>query len=213
MRVIDLVTSSLPAEHETRRPPLVRLVEGFLDESRCDEMRSRIDRLSPSAAPITTHRGPVMRPDIRNNERVMFDDRALAAAWFERVAPFVPNTLYGEIPRTTHGSGPEWKAVGLNERFRGYRYRPGQRFAPHFDGSFRRAPDEISAITFIVYLDDGCGGGETILHDEGVIVPPKRGALFLFDHHVLHEGALVTSGEKYVLRSDVMYRRVAASAA
>jgi prolyl 4-hydroxylase len=27
----------------------------------------------------------------------------------------------------------------------------------------------------------------------------------LFDHHLLHEGAAVMSGRKYVLRSDVMY--------
>jgi hypothetical protein len=31
----------------------------------------------------------------------------------------------------------------------------------------------------------------------------------LFNHHLLHEGAVVTQGLKYAVRSDVMYRRKA----
>ncbi|MBM4279957.1 MAG: hypothetical protein FJ137_04140 [Deltaproteobacteria bacterium] len=38
------------------------------------------------------------------------------------------------------------------------------------------------------------------------------GALFVFDHYVRHEGAVVSAGEKTVLRSDVMYRRAGAGA-
>jgi hypothetical protein len=30
----------------------------------------------------------------------------------------------------------------------------------------------------------------------------------IFEHQILHEGAAVISGRKYVLRSDVMYGRV-----
>jgi hypothetical protein len=206
MRVTDLLEPTASALSSRRRAPLVRLVESFIDESECAVLRARIDSLSPAPAPITTRAGAVMRPDVRNNERVMFDDADLADDWFGRAAGVLPRVLRGDSPRTTHVEGARWQLAGLNERFRGYRYRPGQRFAPHFDGSFARSPDEISAITFIVYLDEGCAGGETSLLDYGVSVRPRRGSLFMFDHHVLHEGALVTAGEKYVLRSDVMYR-------
>jgi saccharopine dehydrogenase (NAD+, L-lysine-forming) len=34
-----------------------------------------------------------------------------------------------------HGRRP----VGVNERFRCYRYEPGQRFAPHYDGAYQRS--------------------------------------------------------------------------
>jgi hypothetical protein len=189
------------------RLPFVRVVDGFLDDDACDALIARIDA-GAAPAPVTTTRGMVMRPDIRNNERVMFDDDGGAAALFARMAPFVPAELWGE-PRTTQREGPTWHAVGLNERFRGYRYRPGQRFAPHYDGCFARSATEQSAITVLVYLDEGCVGGETRLLDYGVVVTPKRGTLFLFDHYLLHEGAEVISGEKHVLRSDVMYRLAA----
>jgi hypothetical protein len=38
-----------------------------------------------------------------------------------------------------------------------------------------------------------------------VWVTPETGLGLLFDHYLLHEGAAVTSGRKYVLRSDVIY--------
>ena len=186
-----------------RHLPFVRVVEGFLDDDACDALVARIDA-GAAPAPVSTSHGMIMRPDIRNNERVMFDDVEGATSLFARMAPFVPKTLRGE-PRTTQREGPTWDAVGLNERFRGYRYRPGQRFAPHYDGCFARSRTEQSAITVLIYLNEGCIGGETRLLDFDVTVVPKRGTLFLFDHYLLHEGACVTAGEKHVLRSDVMY--------
>ncbi len=194
--------------------PFVRLVHGFVAPAQCDAIRDRIIAMQPEAAPVTTSSGPVVRPEIRNNERVMFDDEALATALFERAIPLLPRTLRGHRePRSTLDAGDFWSACGLNERFRGYRYRPGQRFAPHYDGFFRRSADEVSALTFIVYLDEGCTGGETILDAFGVVVKPRRGSLFVFDHRILHQGAEVRAGTKHVLRSDVMYRRATAESA
>ena len=37
-------------------------------------------------------------------------------------------------------------------------------------------------------------------------VVPEQGMALVFVHAVLHRGAPVTRGRKYVLRSDVMYR-------
>ena len=53
--------------------------------------------------------------------------------------------------------------------------------------------------------------GATNLVDLEVSVVPRAGRAFLFNHHLLHEGARVTKGLKYVLRSDLMYRRDAAT--
>jgi prolyl 4-hydroxylase len=36
-------------------------------------------------------------------------------------------------------------------------------------------------------------------------VTPEAGLALIFDHDLLHEGAAVLEGQKYVLRSDVMY--------
>ena len=83
-----------------------------------------------------------------------------------------------------------WKAVGLNERFRFYRYDPGQRFARHTDGSFRRDNGEQSHFTFLVYLNDGFDGGATAFHENraSLLVTPERGKALVFYHRQLHEG-------------------------
>ena len=39
-------------------------------------------------------------------------------------------------------------------------------------------------------------------------VTPQPGMALIFDHIQLHKGAPVTSGRKYVIRTDVMYRPV-----
>lgn len=94
----------------------------------------------------------------------------------------------------------------LNERFRIYRYTEGQRFAWHRDGSFRRSTDEESYYTLMVYLNEGFEGGRTEFADHAV-VEPATGRALVFYHPLLHQGAPVVRGTKYVLRTDVMYLR------
>ncbi len=159
----------------------------------CEALVARIESYAPALAPITTPRGPVVRTDIRTNERVMFDDVTLAAELFRRVTPHVPALLDGR------------PVQGANPRFRGYRYRPGQAFKPHFDGSYRASASLESELTLLLYLNDGFAGGETRFLDVEADVRPETGSVLLFVHRVLHEGCEVTAGTKYVLRSDVMY--------
>ncbi len=175
---------------------LVWCVDEALTATECDELLEWVDTLDLSIAPITTAIGPVMRPDIRNNDRAMVDHPGLAAMLYDRVAHTIPMVMYDA-----------WRPIGLNERLRVYRYGPGQVFAPHIDGSFRRSNVEESQLTLMFYLDEGCEGGATRFLDGRTAVVPKRGMALLFQHRILHEGALVTAGRKTVLRTDVMFRR------
>jgi prolyl 4-hydroxylase len=173
--------------------PLVFTIADVIGAAECAALITRIEQLGPAAAPITTPYGFAMRPDIRNNMRVMFDDVALAAELFARLASELPARLCDR------------RAVGVNERFRCYRYEPGQRFAPHYDGAYTRSATERSELTLMVYLNEGFDGGTTAFHDLGVEATPRTGAALLFQHRLLHEGCVVRAGTKYVLRSDVMY--------
>ncbi len=174
------------------------VIHDFLDSEECRRAIGVSEGLGYVDAPITTSDGFVMRKDIRNNTRVMVDDPELAERLFERARPFLPGRL-----------GP-WHLLGLNERFRYYRYDLGQTFRPHYDGSFERRPGEESHLTFMIYLNDGFQGGTTeFYHADGApraSVRPREGMALVFHHAQLHEGAPVLRGRKYVLRSDVMYR-------
>jgi predicted 2-oxoglutarate/Fe(II)-dependent dioxygenase YbiX len=173
--------------------PLVFTITEVFTPAECEAAIARAEQLGFDAAPISAAEGFVMRPDVRNNERAMFDDAELATELFTRVRDALPRRLCGRRP------------AGVNERFRCYRYRPGQRFAPHYDGAFQRSRRERSELTFMIYLNDGFTGGRTVFHDFDVDVAPRCGMGLLFQHEVLHEGCAVESGVKYVLRSDVMY--------
>ena len=172
--------------------PLAFTIPDVLSATECAAMIERIEQLGPAAAPVSMARGEILRPDIRNNQRVMFDDVALAARLHDRIAPMLPALCGG-------------RAIGANERFRGYKYARAERFAPHRDGCFVRNADERSELTLMVYLNEGFRGGTTRFLDFEVDVVPRTGSALLFQHGLLHEGSPVEHGLKYVLRSDVMY--------
>lgn len=149
---------------------------------------------------------------------------------FERVRPFLPQTLdgCGLLPSS-----------GLNARFRFFRYPAGPVYRPHVDGAWRGAglggdgkyvhdaahaatgARVRSKLTFLLYLNAGSGvdfsGGDTTffvasegggLHARGV--SPTAGSVLCFPHgdspaSLVHEGSAVATGVKYVARSDVLY--------
>ena len=144
----------------------------------------------------------------RDNDRLLVQQPRLAAALWARVQMFVPAEIDGRRP------------IGLNKAVRIYRYRPGQRFGQHVDGSVQ-CPDTgaWSEYTVLVYLngggDDELRGGETTFwkgtgkkQTVALSFPPARGACLLHGHGhrcLLHAGEEVQRGVKYLLRSDVMY--------
>jgi len=89
-------------------------------------------------------------PKVRNNSRVIVDDKILADGLWNRTKDFLPQHYHGD------------KIVGLNERFRIYKYNKGEKFSPHFDRKYTR-PDrsQWTLFSFMIYLNEGFQGGET----------------------------------------------------
>lgn len=174
----------------------IQTIKNVLTADECTEWIARIKDNNPVNAPITTAFGEVQDSRIRNNRRVMFDDLEEAQKLFDRVRKDAPPECFG------------WKLVGANERLRCYEYQAGQYFARHMDGAFVRNRDEQSFYTFMVYLNNEFTGGETrfLVEPEKCIVP-EVGMALLFQHPIIHEGCEVLSGTKYVIRTDLMYRR------
>jgi predicted 2-oxoglutarate/Fe(II)-dependent dioxygenase YbiX len=171
-------------------------IPGFLGQKECSALIQSSEQHGYGAAPITTAVGFVMAPEVRNNTRVMLDQPEQAASLWSRLRQL------DSLP-TIDG----WRPVGLNERLRFYRYTRGQAFRWHRDGAYVRNATERSLLTFMIYLNQDFTGGETEFEDERIL--PRTGDALVFTHGLRHQGAEVRRGTKYVLRSDVMYRRVA----
>ena len=175
--------------------PGVFVVPDFLTPQECSDLIACSEAAGFSAADVRTATGQASMPTIGNNDRLILSlDDVLVASW---VALVVGRLLAFDLPEIAGE-----RAVGLPRDVRFYRYGPGQRFKMHKDGPWRE--DELtSRLTFLVYLNEGFDGGGTDFRD--LIVTPKVGSALIFEHATWHEGAAVTAGTKYVLRSDVLY--------
>lgn len=188
----------------TWRADNIETIAGFFSDDECRETIRFAEAAGFEDAPITTSMGMVMAKDVRNNDRVMVDDSDRAQALYQRLSGHL-------APFFQH----RWTPVGLNERLRVYRYDVGQKFDWHRDGYFERGNGERSQFTFMIYLNDDYEGGTTsfcddnqrLMPDGPIRIRPERGMALLFHHPIMHRGDPVTRGRKYVLRTDVMYRR------
>ena len=187
----------------TQIDPDILTVSGLFSAAECERWIAQGEGLGFEAASVSLAEGAKMMPAVRNNDRAAIEDPALAAALWERVWGFVPPQLDGCLAR------------GLSERFRFYRYDPGQRFKRHRDGAVGGPSGQRSKLTFLIYLNDGYEGGETVFTDyrfeddvavrRDIRIEGKTGMGLFFRHERMHEASPIVSGRKYVLRTDVLY--------
>jgi len=142
----------------------------------------------------------------RNNQRVMFEDIEMSKLLYQRIEHLVDKKYQNHIVH------------GLNWRFRVYKYPVGGIFAPHVDERMVLGDGDLTTLfTFMIYLNDNLKGGETTFFDRRTkgqkrlntnrVIRPKEGMALVFDHLLFHEGSVVTKGYKYVLRSDLIYKK------
>ena len=142
-----------------------------------------------------------------------------------RLRPFLPPTAGPGSAAALAPPGSE-----LSTFLRLYHYTPGDVSNPHFDKSFTHCEHHVlrsfSAYSLLLYASDQCEGGSTTFFEAGSSPKSERGALrsvasvrprvgdvlvFPHGHHKgahpspLHEGSLVVSGEKLLVRTDVIY--------
>lgn len=174
--------------------PDIFTLKDFLSLQECQDLIAKSEAMGYEEATVDVGHGVQrMIKGVRNNERVLYKDDAYATFIWERLKDFAPEGMDNR------------SAVGVNELFRFYKYSPGQRFKMHKDGSFERNRFEASQYTFMIYLNEAYTGGETIFAS-GEIIRPETGTALIFHHPLRHEGALLTAGVKYVLRTDIMYK-------
>jgi len=208
-------------------------LKNFLRPEECTELidRSLSSGFKPSPPSGGGH-GRTGREDARNNKYTVIEDAKLAEKLFSRIRNDIPQdlTFLGSSNYFSSAGGAEWKPVGVIERLRFYRYDRGEVYPEHMDGSFRRTITDAngqqvqqqSFLTLLVYLNEEFEGGQTqfwpdkqhcrFLRDvelkiPKVVVTPTTGTALLNSHCILHQGDTVTSGTKYVMRTDVIYQR------
>lgn len=83
-----------------------------------------------------------------------------------------------------------------------YRLEVGASVPRHVDADFA-VGGMVARSSVLVRLNGGYSGGETVFSPGGVVEVPVGGAV-VFPHALMHESRPVTSGVKFVLKTDVL---------
>ncbi len=173
-------------------------IENFLSEIEVDNLlNSRVNKFSKAISHYPNY--------YRNNDRLVEDNLGLATKLFDRLKSI--ETIDAKI---------KTEFVSLNDRIRFCRYQSGQEFSKHQDGIYYPNNQQESKLTFLLYLNDSeefQGGVTTFFKGKMDIKPiesisPQKGKLVVFDHRIWHQGASVSDGTKYILRSDIIVEKV-----
>jgi hypothetical protein len=196
------------------QPGFIVVIEELFSPDECRQLAAAID-----AVGLNPPNGADLNP--RKNEAFLcrhslsFTDPHLENVVWQRMRPHFPPV-------------DDCRAVGFDGSLRYYKYLKGDQFGQHVDVSTKGGPGEETEYTLLIYLNGGeseaelAGAGEDALQGGETIfwktktkqlasVAPQRGAALLHAHGrrcLMHEGSEVTKGCKYMLRSDVMYRRM-----
>jgi Rps23 Pro-64 3,4-dihydroxylase Tpa1-like proline 4-hydroxylase len=180
-------------------------LQSVFDKSYCAKLVELGYKNGFDRAGVNVHGETKMREDIRNNSRSIWNDAELAKELEARVKE-VAGSKYPSLFSNQ-------EEFGFGSLFRMYRYEPGEYFKPHKDGSVNKEESK-SLITVLTYLND-TDGGETVLMPEGfskkeswIKFKPKTGDVLLFQHDCWHSAEQVNSAEKYVLRTDIFYKKL-----
>lgn len=182
-----------------------RVLRHVMDEEDCVELLASVNQKGFTPALINIGGGrQQLIPELRDGHRVIVDSPELANWLLEVLRPHLPAQHEGA------------QLVDLNERCRFLCYTPGQAFAPHRDGRYSRPKEQpnagdFSLITIQLYLHDvpaENGGATAFLGHGKTECQPGAGSALIFTQDLLHEGALVTAGLKYTLRTEAMYRGI-----
>jgi hypothetical protein len=207
--------SILPTSSPTTTPEtLVHIISSLLTPSECTAL-------------ITEHDASLISHDVTLTvrKRTIFSDADLACLLWERLAPFFGDeTIVDE-------EGYSWSASHLNPRFRYCKYETGGMFESHVDGRRLASVDEQSFMTVNIYLNTvpaeygGCtrvlepcspcihvrssGRDDKPPHTHTVLasVAPRTGCAAVFRDCLFHDGEALRGGVKYLLRTDVMFKR------
>ena len=204
------------------QPEFIVALRNFLAPHECRALCDFIDR-APLANSSAADRQPKKGEAYLDRQSLALVDEALSTAIWRRLRPHLPDPLDGRTPVGLHGDGRR----GAASQLKFYRYLRGHRFGQHVDQSWRGGADqtENTEYTLLIYLNTAGGearwegqplvGGDTVFHatakTECARVSPEAGMALLHAHGrrcLMHEGEEVMRGAKYLLRADVMYRRV-----
>ena len=159
----------------------------------------------------------------RNNDRIKCNSTTIIGEIENRISEFIDHRLVlnNDIKTISCGSFHygTWNYGHLNPILRLCKYNPSNKFDKHYDSGYN--PNPLNKRTFktcMVYLNDNYEDGTTRFYginpnkpysnNESTIflkLKAKPGMCLIFNQNILHDGDVVKNGNKYMMRTDMIY--------
>lgn len=123
---------------------------------------------------------------------------------FSRIKSLLPETYLDK-------KGIKWNLSGISDYMHYSIIKDNEFIGLHSDkGSvFDPIKNKYSKFTLLTYLTDDFSGGETVYYvdEEKIEIKPEINKTIIFDIELFHKGERVLEGNKYWLKTDIVYSR------
>lgn len=210
------------------------LIGDLVDTRTAWQLRHLVMGQTWLAAPSNGYQAQYRPGEVPGSWRASWFCPELAQALWSRLRSSIPQVRTADVHTTVDWDGHgTWRPVGVNPLMRFIRYAPGGELVAHYDGPYVWDAQRRTLLSLVLYLSDAgeCDGGATrFLRDPQLALPlaqrdlqdqpargasadvlvcvsPRVGQALVFDHRLLHDADLVRSGEKLILRTDVVFEK------
>lgn len=114
--------------------------------------------------------------------------------------PWLATALFRQLPTL---QADALRAARVHETVKLYRLHEGAEVPLHTDQDFATSDGARALYSILVRLNDSYSGGEMVFR--GARVHAAVGDALVFHHSVPHQGLPVGTGEKYVLKADLLF--------
>lgn len=157
----------------------------------------------------------------RNNLRLVTESPKILDEFERRINPYIQKSVHIDENTTTihkhRALYGEWEYSAINTHLRICKYNPNNHFSKHYDSGYHPDPTSNRTIkTCMLYLNSEFEGGCTRFFNEKKLssgedelffsLKPEAGMCVIFNQNILHDGELVTTGLKYMMRTDIFYK-------
>ena len=171
--------------------------------------------------------------------RISLHNQEYADKIWERIGHHIPSRTIVHPCDIDGDEGQTWIPVGVSPLWRFIKYTDGNKLYIHYDFPYVETNTDVGGLmtqqSLVIYVSkhDVTGGGTRFLNDPQKAIPVKNrdlsdqprfanldevfavpsvelGDAIVFDHRMLHDGQEVKGpGEKIIIRTDIMFQRVA----
>lgn len=206
----------------------LRTIKNFISKDNISYLKNIISKSNEKF--IQTNHFGYKDDNGNGSSRISFYSESLALNIFYKLKflNIIENIKFknNDCELTNYGLSSTFRIKEVNPMFRILSYSKGESLVPHYDDSFVKN-NSRSLVTLLIGVEDLVEGGETqfkILEqdkkpysernfedhcqlftefDESIQI--NSGDLVLFDHRILHQSNIVKSGEKIVIRTEIIF--------